>query len=882
MKAKRLLIAILAIALVATLVTAVACNNHTHEYTKYEKNATQHWKVCPEDGEEEAGSRVNHSYTLENNTKCVCGAVKPADPDPDPDPDPDCEHTYGYVHVADTWTHNYQCTKCGKLAEEGVEGGDVEGLACTPELNVCADCGYTYTDTEIVTALYAIAKSNDELPGTYKLTGLVVKIVNQYNTENKNMTVDMLVAGKIVQCYGMSCDEGAVKLGATITATGTLMRYSNTYEFKNKTCEMVGEATYETGKTVSVSIEHGKVVGLPEGTQTNGTELTFTVEVDEGYELVSVSTQYQALTANEQNEYTATVIGDTTITVVIAKEVVKLTASVNVGEYAEQHNWTASASGTTDKYDTILLNDVVTAKTAVGEGKTPNNNGKYYSGNPGTWRLYKSEGATLTISVSGNYKLYSIMITFGSGSFVEADGISSGVAKLIEGDLKEITLTVNANIQISAIEVKYVETEGGEIDPPAPKCECDKCDDNCQCECDGESCNCHETEPAVPTITLVVGTHGALADGASDTMTTVDGKLASLPNVTVNADHLHCTFLGWFTAATGGEQVTVDTVFEGDATIYAQYQHEYVITLVVGDGTIDTEDVTYVTVNGKLPEGTTLPTAASTKAHFTFDAWYTLATGGVKVVVNSTVFSSDCNIYAQYTRDNGVWKGEEFVVTLVRNTGNTSEVEYWLGSEDTTVELQANDKVSFYINGKLCTGLWITGLGVKTEVNPKPSEVEVTESKAFKIFLKDYSKGAGTDYVVEFRADTEAGQGGLSDIPEGTGKITIKIGSLDDIVIYLVKADGTGVTVSEFNSYCIYTFNGEIFGGWDASATQGRVKETITVSGSSVPNGWIIRWGSNYGTQTANIEGVIKAGGTYMIKLPAASKGAAEVTEIAA
>lgn len=51
---------------------------------------------------------------------------------------------------------------------------------------------------------------------------------------------------------------------------------------------------------------------------------------------------------------------------------------------------------------------------------------------------------------------------------------------------------------------------------------------------------------------------------------TTAGKLASLPQPGY-AGHI---FQGWFTAATGGMQVTTDTVFTADATIYAQWKAE--------------------------------------------------------------------------------------------------------------------------------------------------------------------------------------------------------------------------------------------------------------------------------------------------------------------
>ncbi len=52
-------------------------------------------------------------------------------------------------------------------------------------------------------------------------------------------------------------------------------------------------------------------------------------------------------------------------------------------------------------------------------------------------------------------------------------------------------------------------------------------------------------------------------------LTNAEGKLSSLP-VPVRSDY---TFKGWFTAATGGTQITVDTVFDADVTVYAQWSY---------------------------------------------------------------------------------------------------------------------------------------------------------------------------------------------------------------------------------------------------------------------------------------------------------------------
>ena len=413
------------------------------------------------------------------------------------------------------------------------------------------------------------------------------------------------------------------------------------------------------------------------------------------------------------------------------------------------------------------------------------------------------------------------------------------------------------------------------------ECEEDVCKNN-QCAHGGEHGEIIEAE-----VTFDVGTYGQLKEEASATVTTVGGKLEALPEVEILLDFEEtATFLGWFTEATGGELVDENYFFEVESeednavTVYAQYHKEWTVTLSVGEGTLDGEaQLTFVTVDGKLPVGTVLPVPTSPNEHIQFKGWYTAQTNGTLVIEEEHVFTADTTIYAQYVRDDGIWNGDTFVVAMVRNTGNTSTVEYWLGGG--TVDLKSGDVISFYINGKLCTGLWITGAGVKTEVNPKPSSVTVTASKAFKIFLKDYSGGAGTDYVVEFRTSTAVIPGTAADIPADAGKITVKLGSLDDIIIYLVKSTGASVTESEFGSYCIYTFEEEAFGNWTACTTKGKVQATITSTAvTEVPNGWIFRWGSSYGTQTGNIEGAIEAGGTYVIKLPASNNGAATVTRI--
>ncbi len=65
---------------------------HTHEYTQWEHSDTQHWMVCPDDGEIWAQGKQAHDFT---NGDCVCGAKKPGEGgDETPDADLDTREFY--------------------------------------------------------------------------------------------------------------------------------------------------------------------------------------------------------------------------------------------------------------------------------------------------------------------------------------------------------------------------------------------------------------------------------------------------------------------------------------------------------------------------------------------------------------------------------------------------------------------------------------------------------------------------------------------------------------------------------------------------------------------------------------------------------------------
>lgn len=109
------------------------------------------------------------------------------------------------------------------------------------------------------------------------------------------------------------------------------------------------------------------------------------------------------------------------------------------------------------------------------------------------------------------------------------------------------------------------------------------------------------------------------------------------------------TFLGWYTAAEGGEKIEENSPVTGDITLYAHWAENPKITLDANGGTfkLDDEHTTDIVTEycgynkpiGRLPSPTN--TAAS------FLGWYTEAEGGEKIS-SDTVLTSDTTYYAHW------------------------------------------------------------------------------------------------------------------------------------------------------------------------------------------------------------------------------------------
>lgn len=136
---------------------------------------------------------------------------------------------------------------------------------------------------------------------------------------------------------------------------------------------------------------------------------------------------------------------------------------------------------------------------------------------------------------------------------------------------------------------------------------------------------------------------GYLADADKTRYVPVGSALGTLPTP-IRTGY---TFLGWFTAASGGTQVTDSTVIteSTDVTYYAHWSKNNVYAMLDAAGGTCDPAILEVTVGGTYAA---LPTP--TRPNYSFDGWFTAASGGTQVNDATTVTSTvDHTLYAHWT-----------------------------------------------------------------------------------------------------------------------------------------------------------------------------------------------------------------------------------------
>ena len=188
-------------------------------------------------------------------------------------------------------------------------------------------------------------------------------------------------------------------------------------------------------------------------------------------------------------------------------------------------------------------------------------------------------------------------------------------------------------------------------------------------------------DAATCTITLNPGQDGTVSP-ASKTFTsgTAIGLLPTPQRAGYN-------FNGWYTETSGGTEVTAETVFSNDDTIYAHWVENITINFSVNGG--DTVEYNSKTLTTAGPIGS-LPTAS--KASTEFLGWFSSASGGERLLTTTEMTASDNGktYYAHYTNATTVCRP----ATTLHTDGSTTFGQIHSGSS-----LSAGDAYDCDVNG---------------------------------------------------------------------------------------------------------------------------------------------------------------------------------------
>ncbi|MBQ9468447.1 MAG: hypothetical protein IJU52_05520 [Clostridia bacterium] len=206
----------------------------------------------------------------------------------------------------------------------------VETLSKTFSVSV-VPAGYTETMQDIVDAAYALEGSDTLQNKT--LQGVITEITTAYSAQYGNVTVVIAVADrtdKPIQCYrlkngeNITAGEGVekIKVGDTITVTGTLKKYNGTVEFDQGCTLDSVDAVAQMTEEQKVDAELEKIT------------LPATVSEDTEIDLPSAGTEYTdvAFTWASDCEQAVIASGKLTLAIGSANATATVTVAASCGE----------------------------------------------------------------------------------------------------------------------------------------------------------------------------------------------------------------------------------------------------------------------------------------------------------------------------------------------------------------------------------------------------------------------------------------------------------------------------------------------------------------------------------------------------------------------
>jgi len=327
--------------------------------------------------------------------------------------------------------------------------------------------------------------------------------------------------------------------------------------------------------------------------------------------------------------------------------------------------------------------------------------------------------------------------------------------------------------------------------------------------------------------TVTLNGNGGTASPATIKVT-YGGTYTGLPTPTYSG----YTFQGWFTAAEGGNFVNASSkiITAGDHTLYAQWiktdSKNITITFNANGGSVDRPSK-IVTTGGAY---SVLP--IPTRAGYTFDGWYTAASGGTKVNSGTTVTaSSNHTLYAH-------WEGMGVACSLDTNGGycNTGWIAVTVGKAYSILpEAPAIHRDNYDFTG------WYTAAEGGTLVTNTTIVAATGDHKL-------YAHWTNAQYTLTF--DANGGSCGTASktvaYTETYGTLPVPTKTGADFVGWFTEANG-GTQIRETDLVSI-TKNTTVYAHWTAS----KVTVSLNANGGAVsPLEHVTYYSHTYGVKTA-------------------------------
>lgn len=369
------------------------------------------------------------------------------------------------------------------------------------------------------------------------------------------------------------------------------------------------------------------------------------------------------------------------------------------------------------------------------------------------------------------------------------------------------------------------------------------------------------------------------------------------------------TFLGWYTASSGGTKISSTTKITGTVTYYAQWSiNSYTLTYNVNGGNAvspASKSVQYGSAYGTLPT----PTKNSdTEFTYAFAGWYTAASGGTQVTANTTMGAGNTTIYAHWTAtrrsytisyqttygslnrtSQSVAYGSKGSCTLTMPSNNaqyTYTFRGWytaangggtkVGSSLTLETPSVTGAATYYAYVTRAVNRYTFTFNANGGSTPSSSSITKNYNEAIGT-LPTCSRAADNTYTYTFAGwfDTSATSGGtqLTTTTKVTSNKTWYARWTTTYKNYTVTWNGNGGTPSKSSSSFHYndalgtlptaTRTGYTFKGWSTSASGSVNVSTTTKVTGNVTYYAIWQINSYTLTVTAGTGGTVSGGGSY-------------------